>query len=140
MELRLLALRLPFMKITSLGFEKQKALKGNVVNVQHDIAKCAEAIPREFEDTSIVQLKLMRRMTDKQPYMFDTIRPALVMEAAKHLVTTPLYQKYGADVSKIWDERHPGKIPQNRVWDEFFIKIFFNFRDHRSFRSGSGEH
>ena len=74
------------MQIRLLGFERQSALRGNVVNIENDLDICAKVLPRKFDETSTVQVQLMRRMTYKSPYMYETIRPKKVYDAAIFLL------------------------------------------------------
>jgi hypothetical protein len=62
LEERLVALRLPFMQIRLMGTEQQSTLRENVVNVENDLDICAQVLPRKFDETSTVQVQLMRRM------------------------------------------------------------------------------
>jgi hypothetical protein len=102
LEERLVALRLPFMQIRLLGTERQSSLKGNVVNVENDLDICAQVLPRKFDETSTVQVQLMRRMNYKSPYMYETIRPLKVFNAAKYLMETELYQSENVVLSTDW--------------------------------------
>lgn len=92
LEERLVALRIPFMQIRPLGFEHQSQLRGNVVNVENDLNITTQVIPRRFEETSTVQVQLMRRMQYRRPYMHETIRPHKVHQAAVYLCGTELYE------------------------------------------------
>lgn len=66
------------MAIQKLGVDRQCGLKGNVINVINPINETATILPRNFDDASVVQLMLMRKMEYKNPYMFETIRPKKV--------------------------------------------------------------
>jgi len=63
------------MQIRLVGCGQQSSLRGNVVNVENDLDICASVLPRSFDQTSTVQVKLMRKMDHKTPYMYETIRP-----------------------------------------------------------------
>jgi hypothetical protein len=102
LEERLVALRLPFMQIRLKGFERQSVLAGNVVNVENDLDRCAQALPRTFDDSSTIQVQLMRMMKYKVPYMYETIRPHKVYKAAKYLVDTELYAQENVGLSEDW--------------------------------------
>lgn len=80
------------MQIRPLGFEQQSQLRGNVVNVENDLNITTQVIPRRFEETSTVQVQLMRRMQYRRPYMYETIRPHKVHQAAVYLCGTELYK------------------------------------------------
>lgn len=110
LEERLVALRLPFMQIKLLGFEKQSVLKGNVVNVENNLDICAKVLPRKFNESSTVQVQLMRRMQYKHPYMYETIRPLKVYQAGKYLINTQLYKSENVVLSENWSFYNSGII------------------------------
>lgn len=105
MEERLVAARIPFMQIKSLGSEQQKGLQGNVVNVENDPEICASAIPRDFHQCATIQIKLLRRLSDPKPYMYEIVRSSKVTQAAKYLISTPLYQLNNIPFSDAWKEK-----------------------------------
>jgi len=90
------------MQIRLLGSEKQSMLRGNVVNVENDLDVCAEVLPRKFDQTSTVQVQLMRRMKYRSPYMYETIRPQKVYVAAQYLMSTELYISQNITLSEDW--------------------------------------
>lgn len=102
LEERLVAPRIPFMMIKKLGIGAQCGLKGNVINVVNPINETATVLPRNFNDASVIQLMLMRKMAYKQPYIFETIRPQKVYNAARYLAKQELYEMEGIVLSDIW--------------------------------------
>lgn len=90
------------MQIRLKGCERQSALYGNVVNVENDLDICAQVLPRKFDETSTIQVQLMRRMKYKSPYMHETIRPQKVFEAAQYLVHTDLYKAENVELCDDW--------------------------------------
>jgi len=107
------ALRIPFMQIRLRGAERQRALRGNVVNIENDVLLCTESIPRAFDQTATVHVQLMRRMRDKTPYMEERIRPYRVYKAAKHLIDTELYRQEDVRVCEKWATYGPDIILHN---------------------------
>jgi len=93
---------LPFMQIRAIGSERQSMLRGNVVNVENDLDVCAQVLPRKFDETSTVQVKLMRRMRYRSPYMYETIRPLKVYNAAKYLISSELFISQNIALSDEW--------------------------------------
>ena len=99
--------RIPFMQIRSLGVDRQSGLKGNVVNVPIEVSSAVSVLPRSFSDVQTVQLKLVRKMVHKGPYIFETVRPQMVYDAAKLLVRKPLYVEHNvATLASHWLEEH----------------------------------
>ena len=91
-EQRLVSPRHEFMNIRSLGRERQHGLHGMVVNVPIDIDKTVNQLPRTFLQLQTIQLQLFRKLSFSKPYLYETIRPNVVLEAACYLSTTELFK------------------------------------------------
>ena len=91
LEERLVAPRVPFMRIVEVGCDRQKYIHGNVVNVPIKIDKTLNILPRCFDESHIIQIEFMLKMEYKKPYLYETIRPKIVLEAIRYLITQPLY-------------------------------------------------
>jgi hypothetical protein len=102
LEERLCALRLPFMQIRSLGVDGQCGIRGNVVHIENDIDLSVALLPRTEDQSVIIPVGLVRNINHEKPYLFQEIRPAKVFQAAKYLLTTPLYKEEGARLSEDW--------------------------------------
>jgi len=102
LEERLVALRLPFLQIRSLGVDRQCGMKGNVVHIPNDIDTSVSCIPRSEDQASVIPVVLVRQLHHQKPYLFQMVRPVKIYEAAKHLLTTPVYQAEGATLSLDW--------------------------------------
>ena len=85
LEERMVATRLPFMQIRSLGVDGQYGLRGSVVNVPLSVNDSVIRLPRRFNETYTVQVRLMRQMSNRRPYMYETIRPFKVFQAARYV-------------------------------------------------------
>lgn len=84
LEERMVALRLPFMQIRTLsGGERQYGVKGSVINVPISVDSSVRILPRTFDQTYTIQVKLMRRMNMGRPYIFETVRPAVILNALR---------------------------------------------------------
>lgn len=90
------------MAIQTLGVDKQCGLRGNVVNIINPVNETASILPRQFDDASVVQVMLMRKMEYKTPYLFETIRPKKVYDAARYLANSDLYKQDGITLSDNW--------------------------------------
>jgi hypothetical protein len=90
------------MQIRLLGTERQSSLRGNVVNVENDLDICAQVLPRKFDEVSTVQVQLMRRMSYRSAYMYETIRPLKVYNAVKCLMQSELYKSENVVLSEDW--------------------------------------
>ena len=109
LELRFVAPRIPFMIILCLGnmgVASQKlgqfGLKGNVVNVPVSVDKMISILPRQMNETQTIQIKLMRMMKFKTPYLYENVRPRLIYEAIMFLKETDLYKKHNIEISENW--------------------------------------
>ena len=101
-EQRLVSPRHEFMNIRSLGRERQHGLHGMVVNVPIDVDKTVNQLPRTFLQSQTIQLQLFRKLSFLKPYLYETIRPNVVLEAARYLSTTELFKLEKVVVSEDW--------------------------------------
>ncbi|XP_037820089.1 uncharacterized protein LOC119609402 [Lucilia sericata] len=135
-EERLVTARLPFMIIIALGFERQSAIRGAVVNVPISVNKIVTALPRTFDQAEVIQLHLRRRLEYQHDYMTETIRPARVIEAARYLVTSDLYIKHGITIDSNWFESFASQnvVPfvADRQDENIINNIFENQNDYNS--------
>ena len=89
-EQRLVSPRHEFMNIRSLGRERQQGLHGMVVNIPINTEQSVNQLPRKFSQSQTIQLQLFRKLSYAKPYLYETIRPRVVLEAARYLSTTEL--------------------------------------------------
>lgn len=101
-EQRLVSPRHEFMAIRSLGRERQHGLHGMVVNVPIDVDHTVNQLPRTFDQSQTIQLQLFRKMCYKRPYIYETVRPKVVLTAAQYLLSTELFKAEGIKLSKTW--------------------------------------
>ena len=101
-EQRLVSPRHEFMNIRSLGRERQHGLHGMVVNVPIDIDKTVNQLPTTFLQSQTIQLQLFRKLSFSKPYLYETIRPNVVLEAARYLSNTELFKQEKVVVSEDW--------------------------------------
>ncbi|XP_070499840.1 uncharacterized protein [Chironomus tepperi] len=97
---RCVAARIPFMKIEQANYAGQLKIKSGIVNVPIDVSTAVNAIPRSVDDTYVIEVSLMRKMTYKNPYLRERVRPADVWAAAEFLCQTPLYKQYGITLNQ----------------------------------------
>ncbi|XP_065370889.1 uncharacterized protein LOC135963037 [Calliphora vicina] len=102
LEERFVAPRIPFMRIVSLGYNRQCAVRGAVVNVPIHLDKTVDVLPRNFDETEVIQVHLKRRLEYNHSFMTETIRPRKIIEAARYLVNTELYRKHNISISDDW--------------------------------------
>ena len=90
------------MNIRSLGRERQHGLHVMVVNVPIDFEKTADQLPRTFLQSETIQLQLFRKMSLKKRYLYETIRPNVVLKATRFLTTTEFFKQKKIVVSDDW--------------------------------------
>ena len=74
-ELRLIYLRVPFMKMVALPSGKQRSIHGPAVNVPSKVDTIYDVLPRLLSQSELVLLKLKRKVAYRGHYMYDYIRP-----------------------------------------------------------------
>ena len=93
LEVRLISLRVPFMKMVALPSGKQRCIHGPAVNVPSKLDSVCELLPRLPSETELVPFKLKRKLAYKGHYMYDYVRPDKVMSALRWLkANNPLYK------------------------------------------------
>ena len=75
LELRLISLRVPFMKMVALPTGKQRCIHGPAINVPSKLDSVCRLLPRLPSQTDIVPLKLKRKLSFKGHYMYDYVSP-----------------------------------------------------------------
>ena len=92
LELRLICLRVPFMKMVALPTGKQRSIHGPAVNVPSKVDTICEVLPRLPSQTEMVPLKLKRKVAYRGHYMYDFVTPQKPLDALRFLNTNnPLY-------------------------------------------------
>ncbi|OXU17425.1 hypothetical protein TSAR_004865 [Trichomalopsis sarcophagae] len=100
-EERMVSPYIPFMQIRALqpyALNSQLSLKGSIINIPTEINEIIKVLPRNFNQMSIIQIKLKRHIDHQTDYMYETIKPSKICEALEYLVKTPLYQKHNIKV------------------------------------------
>ena len=92
LELRLICLRVPFMKMVALPAGKQKSIHGPAVNVPSKVDTICNVLPCLPSQTELVPLKLKRKLAYSGHYMYDYVIPQVVLDALRFLKSSnPLY-------------------------------------------------
>ena len=101
LELRLISLRVPFMKMVALPSGKQRSIHGPAVNVPSKVDVICDVLPRY--PSQLIPLKLKRKIAYRSHYMYDYVRPQKVLGALRYLkAKNPLYADI--DVNEQWFE------------------------------------
>ncbi|GIY00702.1 ATP-dependent DNA helicase [Caerostris darwini] len=101
LEVRLVALRIPFMQIRELGRNRQYGIKGSVPN---DLHKSVDCLPRNVNDSATIYVKLKKRLSFKSHFMYQCVNPNRVYNAALYLMNKPLYQSQNVNIDLEWLE------------------------------------
>ena len=92
LELRLICLRVPFMKMVALPTGKQRSIHGPAVNVPSKVDTICDVLPRLPSQTEMVPLKLKRKVAYRGHYMYDYVTPQKPLDALRFLkAQNPLY-------------------------------------------------
>ena len=103
LELRLICLCLPFMKMVALPSGKQRSIHGPAVNVPSKVDTVCNVLPRLPSQSELIPLKLKRKLAYKGHYMYDYITPQKLLDALAFLkANNPLYADI--DVNQEWLE------------------------------------
>ena len=103
-ESRLLAKRIPFMKITALPRGRQRGIVGSVINVPSDVDQTCELLPRTPVSSGIIPVKLKRKQEYKAHVFYEHVRPNKVLEAFHWLKRNNIHYQDVIDASDVWEE------------------------------------
>ena len=78
LELRLISLRVPFMKMVAIPSGKQRSIHGQAVNVPSKVDTICDVLPRLPSQSELVPLTLKRKVAYRGHYMYDYIRNSLM--------------------------------------------------------------
>jgi DNA replication protein DnaC len=118
LERRCISLNIPFMHIQSVR-QRGKKMKGPCVNVPASMEPICCLLPRIPEHMKTVLVKLKRRLEYSNHYLYDYIRPKLVMQSLLWLkANNPLY-KENVEINREWYEQLEESEIFDIVEDEF---------------------
>ena len=121
LELTLISLRVPFMKMVALPSGKQRSIHGPAVNVPLKVDTICNVLPHLPSQSELIPLKLKRKVAYRGHYMYDYIRPQKIVDALRYLkANNPLYANI--DVNEQWVEEAMGD-------DEKFCKYLIEQDD-----------
>ena len=104
LELRLVSLRVPFMKMVALPSGKQRSIHGPAVNVPSKVDTICTVLPRLPSQSELIPLKLKRKLAYRGHYMYDYITPQKVLSALAWLkANNPLYADI--EINQEWLEQ-----------------------------------
>jgi hypothetical protein len=113
LEKQLISKIIPFMKIFSLPKGSQQGLKGQVVLVPSNVQSTVCSLPRDTRDAQIIALNLKRRLSDKQTFCKEFIRPELVNDAFQILKATNGHYE-DIDLNERWIDN--SKAHDEQLW------------------------
>ena len=101
LEIRLISLRVPFMKMVALPSGKQICVHGPAVNVPSKLDSVCTVLPRLPSQSELIPLKLKRKLAYKGRYMYDYVTPEKFLNALRWLkLHNPLYAN--VEINEEW--------------------------------------
>ena len=92
LEMRLICLQVPFMKLVALPAGKQRSIHGPAVNVPSKVDTICNILSRLPSQIDLIALKLKRKGAYRGHYMYDFITPSKPLNALGFLkANNPLY-------------------------------------------------
>ena len=99
--MRLISLRVPFMKMVALPSGKQRCIHGPAVNVPSKLDGICTMLPRLPSQSELIPLKLKCKLAYKGHYMYDYVTPENVLNALRWLKAhNPLYAN--VEINEEW--------------------------------------
>ena len=107
LEIHLICLRIPFMKLVNLLVGKQRGIHGATVIVPSNIDNICTVLPCLPSKSDIIPIKLKRKLTYKSHYLFDFVDPQKVMQALTYLkCNNPLYRNIDINFEWVHESMH----------------------------------
>ena len=100
LEMRLISLRVPFMKMVALPSGKQRCIHGPAVNVPSKLDSICTMLPVYLLSLELNPLKLKLKLAYKGHYMYDYVIPENVLNALRWLAHNPLYAN--VEINEEW--------------------------------------
>ena len=88
LERHLVSPVIPFMKILPLPKTLMKGIHGPCVCVPSKISTTTNILPRNLSDSSLLKVKLKRKLAYKGHHLYQTVDPALLQSVARSLKNT----------------------------------------------------
>ena len=85
LELRLISMRIPFMKMVALPRGQQRSIHGPAVNIPSNLTAICHLLPRLPSETQLIPMKLKRKLTYKGHYMYQYVSSEKLMNAVRWL-------------------------------------------------------
>ena len=93
LEIRLISLRVPFMKMVALPVGKQKCIHGPAVNIPSKLDTVCTELPHLPSQSELISFKFKRKLSYKGHYMYDYVTPQHILDALRWLQqNNPLYK------------------------------------------------
>ena len=93
LEVRLISLRIPFLKMVSLPVGKHKSIHGPAVNVPSKLDTLCNELPHLPSQSELIPLKLKRKLSYKGHYLYDYVTPERLINALRYLKANNHYYK-----------------------------------------------
>ena len=92
LEIRLISLRMPFLKLVSLPVGNRKSIHGPAVNMPSKIDTLCTVLPHLPSQSELIALKFKRKLSYKSHYLYDYVMPQNILDALRYLKTNPYYK------------------------------------------------
>lgn len=87
LEKHLISPIIPYMKILPLPKGQQKGVHGPIVCVPSNMSKITEILPRQLSDSTLVKIKLKRKLEYKGHHLFQQVSMHKINAALHYLKT-----------------------------------------------------
>ncbi len=116
LEVRLISLRIAFMKMVPHPSGRQRAIDIPAVNVPTNLKPVCTVLPRLPSQSEMVPMKLKRKMSYKGHYMYEYVRPAKILAALQWLrLSNTLYED--VQINSNWVNDAAADDPD--LWEAF---------------------
>ena len=93
LEICLISLQIPFFKLVSLPVGNQQSIHGPAVNLHSEVDTLCKKLPRLPSQSELIPLKLKRKLSYKDHYLYDYVTPERLLNALRYLKSNNRYYK-----------------------------------------------
>ena len=123
LELRLISMRIPFMKMVALPRGQQRSIHGPAVNIPSNLTTICHLLPRLPSETQLIPMKLKRKLTYKGHYMYQYVSSEKLMNALRWLkIHNSIYSN--TVINEEWSKQ--SAVDDTTLFDALTNKSFEN--------------
>ena len=92
-----------------------------MIIIDIEVPEMVTVLPRNFDQLSVVQIKLKRHVDHLSDYMFEIVSPSLIMNALDYLENQQIYKDHGIKINRNAFSNHTDNTEMNELVNDDFV-------------------